>query len=120
MTEAKVKSCEDDSVIIEEEKGVLERKIEHVSPSKNEKRKREEDTPNDSPNKYKHSADGNRAAANSSHLPFLNVPFWKNINRRQSSTDLRTTEISTFSLLTHDNQKECFDDKRYLRSKLSS
>ena len=121
MAEAKAKPCEEDSVIIEEEKGILEKRVEQISPSKNEKRKREdeEDGPNRSSNKYKHTADGNRTAVttNSSSRRSLTVPFWKNINRRQSSGEIHTREMGTFSLLTRNNEKECFDDKRYLRSK---
>ena len=47
----------------------------------------------------------------------LSVPFWKNLNRRQSSFEFQTTEIGSFSLLTRADEKECFEDKRYLRGK---
>ena len=116
MAEVKRKAAESEQVMIEEESGV----IEQISPSKNEKRKREEDADERSPNKYKHTADGSRAATTSSQRNSLTVPFWKNLNRRQSSTEFHSTEIGTFSLLTRDNTKECFDDKRYLRSNSSA
>lgn len=46
----------------------------------------------------------------------LHVPFWKQLNRRQASNEFRTRSIGSFSILRHDNTKECFEDQRYMRS----
>lgn len=90
-----------------------------MAEAKSEKRKREDDTEKQSPKKYQHREDGSRAATATTHRNSLTVPFWKNLNRRQASTEFHTAEIGTFSLLTGDNTKECFDDQRYLRSNSS-
>ena len=111
MANVKVKLQEKD----EEETGVIQRTTtEHISPSK---RKREEEIPSESPKKYIHTGDNNRVATVQNSL---RVPFWKELNRRQSSSEFRTNEIGNFSLLTRDDEKECFEDKRYLRSKYIS
>jgi hypothetical protein len=98
-----------------EEIGVIQRTTtQQISPSK---RKREEEIPTESSKKYMHTADNNRLATTTREQNSLRVPFWKDLNRRQSSSEFHTNEIGSFSLLTRDDEKECFEDKRYLRSK---
>ena len=117
MATAKGKLQEkEDDVVIEEEVGVIQRTIEHRSPSTQEKRKRDEDGSFQSPNKYRHSSDGHRSPAVAKQ-DFLTVPFWKQLNNRQPSVQFHTREIGSFSLLTRDDKKECFEDQRYLRGK---
>jgi hypothetical protein len=117
MANVKVKPQETDGVVIEEEIGVFQRTTQQISPPKQEKRKRDEEIPAESPSKYMHVADGNRSATTTRVQDSLRVPFWKDLNRRQSSAEFHTTEIGSFSLLTRGDEKECFEDKRYLRSK---
>jgi hypothetical protein len=115
MANAKLKPQEKD---IEEEIGVVQRTTQQVSSSKQEKRKRDEEIPAESPNKYMHGSDGNRSVTTTTRKQnSLRVPFWKDLNHRQSSAEFHTTEIGTFSLLTRADEKECFEDKRYLRSR---
>lgn len=120
MANPKVKSQEKDQVIIEEDIGVFQRTIEQSSPSK---RKRDEEIPDESPKKYTHTSHGNRSAT-TTIAPVkhdsLSVPFWKHLNGKSSSNQFQTTEIGSFSLLTRAEEKECFEDKRYLRGKYSS
>ena len=115
MASTKSKAQEKETVI-EEECGIIERTTQQISPPSRDKRKRDEDVFLESPNKYRNASNGNRSATTSQEHDSLSVPFWKNLNRRQSSAEFHTTEIGTFSLLTRANEKECFEDKRYLRS----
>jgi hypothetical protein len=121
MASAKAKPQEKDEFVIEEEAGVLQRTIEQISSSTKEKCKRDEDIPDESPNKYIHVSDGNRAATTTKRTEeySLSVPFWKNLNYKQSSFQFQTTEIGSFSLFTRADEKECFEDKRYRRGKCS-
>jgi hypothetical protein len=121
MADAKVKTQEKEEVVIEEEVGVFQRTTERISPVIKEKRKREEESPVESPSKYVHTSDGNRSArtTTTTEQDSLSVPFWKHINRRDSSFQFQSNEIGSFSILRRTDDKECFDDKRYLRGKCS-
>jgi hypothetical protein len=114
MANAKLKPQEKD---IEEEIGVVQRTTQQISSSKQEQRKRDEEIPAESPSKYMHASGGNRSVTTTREQNSLRVPFWKDLNYRQSSAEFHTTEIGTFSLLTRAGEKECFEDKRYLRSR---
>lgn len=117
MTSTKPKSQEKDEVVVEEEIGVFERTIEQVvssSPTK-QKCKREDEFPVMSPSKYRQTSDGNRSATTTTvKQDSLSVPFWKTLNRRRQSS-FQADEIGYFSLHSGADEKECFDDKRYLR-----
>ncbi|CAF0725253.1 unnamed protein product [Rotaria sordida] len=115
MASAKTKSDEKDEPVIEEETGVFQRTIQQISPSTKEKRKRNEEIPVESPKKCSHRSDGNRCSITEMKNNSLSVPFWKNLNHRQSSFQFQTHEIGYFSLLNRTDDKECFEDKRYLR-----
>lgn len=119
MAHAQVKPQEKDGLIIEEEGGVFQRTIQQISPSTQDKRKRDEETSVGSSSKYRHTSDGNRSATTMIEQDSLSVPFWKHLNNRQSSIHFNTNEIGCFSLLTRGDEKECFEDNRYLRGKYS-
>lgn len=101
-----------DDVIIEEEGGVFKRTIEQVTPRTSAKRPRDEQVPAESPSKFQHTTGGTRFAA-ATKQESLPVPFWKKLNHRHPA--FQTREVGHFSLLNRDDDKECFDDKRYLR-----
>ncbi|CAF2705172.1 unnamed protein product [Rotaria sp. Silwood2] len=115
MANAKIKSDEKDQLVIEEEVGVFQHTIKQISPSTTEKRKQTEDTHVGSPTKCMHHSDGSRFSKTQMENKSLSVPFWKNLNHRQSSFQFETHEIGSFSLLSRTNDKECFEDKRYRR-----
>jgi hypothetical protein len=121
MASAKIKSPEKDEVIVEEEIGIFERRIEQgTSSPKQEKRKRDDEFSVTLPSKYKRTSDGNRSATTTTAAVeqySLSVPFWKTLNRRQPP--FQTDQIGYFSLFNRADEKECFDDKRYLRGKCS-
>jgi len=122
MASAKIKSHEKDEVIVEEEIGIFERTIEQgTSSPKKEKRKRDDEFSITSPSKYKRNSDGNRSAPTTTTAAVeqysLSVPFWKTLNR--GKPPFQTAEIGYFSLFNRAAEKECFDDKRYLRGKFS-
>jgi hypothetical protein len=120
MANAKVKPQEKDKLVIEEEIVVFQSTTEQISPSKTDKRKREEEIPAESPSKHKHVSYGNRSATTTMKEDSLSVPFWKHLNYKQSSGQFHTVEIGSFSLLTRADEKECFEDQRYLRGKCFS
>ncbi|CAF3339487.1 unnamed protein product [Rotaria sp. Silwood1] len=115
MASAKVKSDEKDELVIEEEIGIFQRTTKQISPSSTQKRKQNDNARVESPSKYIHHSDGNRIATTGMKNNSLSVPFWKNLNHRQSSFQFETHEIGSFSLLSRTNDKECFEDQRYLR-----
>jgi hypothetical protein len=119
MADAKVKAQEKNELVIEEESGVFQHTTERISPLTKEKRKRDEDISVEPPSKYIHTSDGNRSATTVTKQDSLSVPFWKNLNRQQSSFQFQSNEIGCFSLLNRTDDKECFEDKRYLRGKCS-
>ncbi|CAF3736466.1 unnamed protein product [Adineta steineri] len=113
MASAKVKTQDEDEVIIEEEIGVFEQTIKQVSAPTTEKRKRDDELPTGSPSKYASNSDRDRSGTTTAELDALPVPFWKKLNYRQPFFE--TNEIGFFSLINRADEKECFDDKRYLR-----
>ncbi|CAF1215856.1 unnamed protein product [Adineta ricciae] len=113
MNNPKLTPREKDDVTIEEEGGVFERKIEHVPSSVQGKRRRDDYHSVDSQNKYRQHSDGSRFATTTTEQDALPVPFWKHINRGQIAFETR--DVGCFSLLNRADDKECFDDKRYLR-----
>ena len=115
MNNPKVTPREKDDVVIEEEGGVFERKIEHIPSSAQGKRRQDDYHSVDSQNKYRQHSDGSRFATTATQPDALSVPFWKHINRGQITFETR--EVGCFSLLNRADDKECFDDKRYLRGK---
>lgn len=114
-----------EELIIEEESGTIKRTVEQVSPSQQEHRKRTHESSHESPSKYRQSSDGNRTAVTppttttSAREHSLSVPFWKQLNGSHASSQCETRQIGCFSLLKRTDDKECFDDKRYLRGKES-
>ncbi|CAF1271075.1 unnamed protein product [Rotaria sordida] len=114
MANAKIKSDEKDEPVIKEDIGVFQRTTQQISPSTQEKRKRNEDIPVESPRRYIHRSDGNRYATTEMKNNSLSVPFWKNLNHRQSSFQFQTHEIGYFALFNQIDDKECFEDKRYM------
>lgn len=118
MSAEAVKPKESDSLIIEEEAGVIPRTIEP------EKRKRDDETPTESPTKYRHGSDGHRVSTSRTthdqRERSLQVPFWKQLNRRQTSSEFRARSIGWFSILRRENGKDCFEDQRYMRSNVTS
>jgi hypothetical protein len=119
MANTKLKPQEKDELVIEEEIGVFQHTIEQISPSRNEKRKRDDEIPSESPHKYTDISGRNRLAKKTIKQASLSVPFWKQLNGNKPSIQLQTNEIGYFSLLNQTDEKECFDDKRYMRSKYS-
>ena len=117
MASARVKPQEEGGVVIEKETDVIQRTTQQISPSKAEKRKRDEDIPTESSKKYVHTSDGHRSATTSREQASLRVPFWKQISRQKPFTEFHTTEIDSFSLWNRGDKKEFFQDNRYLRSK---
>lgn len=114
MAYAKAKPEEKNEYVIEEKTD----KFQQGSSSTIHKHKRDEDITHESSSNYKRTSYGNRFSTTTvNNEDSLTVPFWKKLNYRQSSIDFHTNEIGNFSLLTHDNEKQCFDDKRYLRGK---
>jgi hypothetical protein len=92
--------------------------IDTRSSSHSSKHSRIDDTRSMIPNKSRHDVDRNRSASTAIvNDDSLSVPFWKQLNVRQGPNRFRTRSIGEFSLLTHNNTKQCFDDQRYLRSK---
>jgi len=114
MANAKVKPQEKDEIVIEEEIGVFQRTIEQTS----HKFIRDEETSGESSNNYIRVSDGNRSARTTTEHGSLSVPFWKHLNHKQPSVQFHTDEIGYFSLLNRADEKECFEDKRYLRGKI--
>jgi len=122
MANAKAKPQKKDEFVIQEEIGVFQRTIKQISPPIRDKRKRDDETSEESPTKYVHVSDGNRSATTTKRMEedSLSVPFWKNLNHQRSSFQFQATELGSFSLLTRADEKECFEDKRYRRGKCSS
>ena len=124
MSAEAVKPKESEPLIIEEEAGVIQRSIQQVSPAQPEKRKRDDETPNESPTKYRQGSDGHRVSTSRTthdqRERSLQVPFWKQLNRRQPSNEFRARSIGSFSILRRENGKDCFEDQRYMRSNVTS
>ena len=114
-----------EELTIEEESGTIKRTVEQISHLQKEHRKRTHENPHDPPSKYRQSSDGNRTAitppttTTAAREHSLSVPFWKQLNRRDASSQCGTRQIGFFSLLKRTDDKECFEDKRYLRGKES-
>jgi RAT1-interacting protein len=115
MTSTEVKSEEKDDAIIGEEAVVFHHTIEQMLPSTSEKRKRDEEIPSESPNKYKQISVGHRSLSTTAKKNFLTVPFWKELNTKQTSVEYHPKEVGSFSLLMEGDRQECFEDKRYRR-----
>ncbi|CAF2999220.1 unnamed protein product [Rotaria socialis] len=115
MASAQIKTDGTHELVIEEEAGIIQRNIQQNSPSTNEKRKQYEDNLVESPRKCIHNSDGNRCLIKENKQSSLSVPFWKTLNRQQSSFQFQSNQIGYFSLLNRKDDKECFEDKRYLR-----
>jgi hypothetical protein len=114
-----------EELIIEEESGTIERTVDKVSLAQNEGRKRTHESSHESPSKYRQSSDGNRTAiavpttttttTTAAREHSLSVPFWKQLNDKNAASQCETRQIGCFSLLKRTDDKECFEDKRYLR-----
>ncbi|UJR33888.1 hypothetical protein I4U23_021309 [Adineta vaga] len=114
MASTNVKSQEKEDVVLEEESGVIERRIDHISSSIQGKRPRYDQHSTEPPSKYRQHSNRNHIGMRTTvEQDVLSIPFWKHINRQQ--TFFQTREIGYFSLLNRADDKECFDDKRYLR-----
>lgn len=107
MTSANVKIQEKDDVVIEETSTGEKRKHDGEFHSKS------------SPNKYHRTSDSRRSPpkTTANQRDFLSVPFWKHLNNDRICSGFQPTEIGSFSLLTRDNEKECFEDNRYRRGR---
>ena len=108
----------DAELIIEEEAGTIELIVQKVSPPQNEKRKRLHESSHELPNKYRPTSDGSRVAP-APREASLPVPFWKQLNSTHASSQCQTRRIGHLSLLKRIDDKECFEDRRFLRGKWS-
>ena len=116
MSCSEAKPQKDEELVVEEEAGVFERTIERISPFREQKRKQNETSPMESPVKQKQVSESARPSAPVPKEEFLSVPFWKQLNRPSASCHFQTREVGCFSLISQTDEKECFEDKRYLRS----
>lgn len=117
MAHANAKLNERKEIITEEQSGIFQQSIKTSSSSPNEKRKDHEDNYVQSSNKYIRHSDETNSAAIQTNKSFLNVPFWKNLNRQQSSAYFQVNEVGYFSLISRTDDKQCYEDKRFLRRK---
>ena len=115
MTSPKVKSNEIDEPQVEEKINTCST----TTPLTRQKRNRDEEITFKSSRKYIHRIDGNNLSIPGTNKDSLTVPFWKQLNDKQLSFQFQTKEIGSFSLLNRADEKQCFDDKRYLRGKYS-